>query len=69
MVYSSRMTKQQAIEHFGSAARLARELGVSRQSVHNWADIPIGRQYQIEVLTRGTLQAERAASGDQDRAA
>ena len=54
------MTKQQAIEHFGSGAALARALHVTRGAVSNWGDeIPLGRQYEIEVLTEGKLRAER----------
>jgi DNA-binding transcriptional regulator YdaS (Cro superfamily) len=54
------MTKQQAIDHYGSAANLARALGISRGAVTNWGDkIPPSRQWEIEVLTEGALRAER----------
>lgn len=54
------MLTKQAIKHFGSAAKLARNLGISRQSVHDWGDeVPEVRQYQIEVLTNGALRAKR----------
>jgi transcriptional repressor of cell division inhibition gene dicB len=54
------MTKSQAIEHFGSAAALARALGVSRSAVSHWPEeIPLGRQYQIEVATKGALRADQ----------
>lgn len=54
------MRTKQAIKHFGSAAALARALDISRQSVHDWgAKVPLGRAYQIEVLTAGALQAPR----------
>ena len=56
------MTKQEAIDHFGSPAALARKLGVRRQSVHGWRRIPIGRQYQIELLTDGALRADQSAA-------
>lgn len=56
------MTKEQAIEYFGSGAELARRLGCQRQSVHGWREIPIGRQYQIEVLTEGALKADRQSA-------
>lgn len=53
------MTKSQAIEHFGSAAELARAIGVSRSAISHWPEeIPRGRQYQIEVLTSGRLTAD-----------
>lgn len=54
------MRTEEAISHFGTAAELARQLGISRQSVHDWGDyVPEGRAYQIEVLTNGALKAPR----------
>ena len=54
------MKTKQAIKRFGSAAALARALGISRQSVHDWGDtVPEGRAYQLEVLTEGALKAPR----------
>jgi DNA-binding transcriptional regulator YdaS (Cro superfamily) len=62
------MRTEDAIQHFGSAAALARTLGISRQSVHDWGDVvPEGRAYQIEILTDGALKAPRPDSMD-DRA-
>jgi DNA-binding transcriptional regulator YdaS (Cro superfamily) len=59
------MRTKQAIKHFGSAAALARKLGISRQSVHDWGDeVPEGRAYQLEVLTNGALRAPRPPSDD-----
>jgi biotin operon repressor len=53
------MTKQQAIDHFGSGAALARALGITRGSVTNWGEkIPLVRQCQIEVVTGGKLRAD-----------
>ena len=53
------MNIQDAIEHFGSKANLARALGLSKQAVSFWGNkIPIGRKYQIEVLTGGALKAQ-----------
>lgn len=47
--------------HFKTQAAIARALKVTRQAVAQWEEngIPIGRQYQIEVLTNGELQADR----------
>lgn len=53
------MTLHDAISHFGSKARLARALGIQRASVQEWSEIPIDRQCQIEVITRGRLIADR----------
>jgi len=44
------MDKQKAIELAGSASKLAKLLGVSRQSVHRWVNIPQGRIWQLRVL-------------------
>jgi hypothetical protein len=63
------MTKEQAIAYFGSGAELARVLGCSRQSVHGWREVPLGRQFQIEVLTDGALRAERSAAPKRQEAA
>lgn len=54
------MRKKDAIRHFGSSAALARALGISRQSIHDWDDeVPEGRQWQLEVVTNGALMAKR----------
>lgn len=54
------MTKQQAIAFYGSATKLARALAVSKTAVSMWSEvIPIGRQYQLEVITHGRLKADR----------
>lgn len=53
------MKKIDAINHFGSAVALARALDLTKQAVGQWPDeIPIGRAYQIEVLTGGKLKAK-----------
>lgn len=52
------MTKEEVIEHFGSVARLARALKISTQAVYDWGDtVPQGRQFQIQIMTNGILQA------------
>jgi len=48
--YNYNMEKQRAIELAGSASKLARILGVERQSVHKWKKIPEGRIWQLKVL-------------------
>lgn len=65
------MTKSQAIAHFGSAANLARALGVSRSAITHWPEqIPLGRQYQIEIATHGALRADQthAQAAEEDAA-
>ena len=63
MYIITRMTPEQAIEHFGSQSELARQLGCGRATVSQWKQvfgfIPKGRQYEIEVLTDGKLKADR----------
>jgi hypothetical protein len=60
------MTKNEAIKYFGSSVALARALGITRGAVTNWGDrIPIVRQYQIQVLTDGSLLADELANQDQ----
>lgn len=52
------MKKSDAIEHYGTAAALARALGINKSAVSFWGDtIPKGRAYQLEVLTGGKLKA------------
>ena len=62
------MTKQQAIQHYGSVAALAAALNVRVQAVYQWKTIPMLRQYEIERATGGKLVAGEAVS-DQEQAA
>lgn len=63
------MRTKQAIKHFGSAAALAKALGITRQSVHDWGDeVPEGRAYQLEVMTDGVLIAPRPKHQPERRA-
>lgn len=50
------MYKSDAIKHYGSISRLAKELGVTYQAVYLWPErVPRGRAYQLQLLTRGRL--------------
>ena len=52
------MKKKDVIKYFGNISETARQLGCHRQAVQQWPDIvPLGRQYQIEVITKGELKA------------
>ncbi len=60
------MTKQEAIDHFGGAKdggvrRLADALGISVQADYDWPEdaIPVGRQYQLQVITKGRLKVDQ----------
>ena len=44
------MEKETAIRLAGNASKLARLLGVSRQSVFAWKTMPEGRVWQLKVL-------------------
>lgn len=57
------MTTQEAINYYGSAKALADALGVWPQTVYAWGERPpMLRQYQIEVLTHGALEADDDAT-------
>jgi hypothetical protein len=59
------MTFDEAVSYFGSAYRLARALGLNPQSIKGWdKQIPILRQYQIELATEGKLKADFPALVD-----
>lgn len=54
------MKTKDAIQHFGSVKALASALNISKQAVYKWGEFvdPL-RQFQIEVLTRGKIKADR----------
>lgn len=58
-----RMKRHQVIEAFGSQAEAARALGLSPSTIQDWEGpgVPDGRQYQIEIATRGRLKADLPA--------
>lgn len=57
------MTKSDLISYFGSRAAVARALGITRAAISAWPERPpLGRQFEIEVLTHGALRAERPES-------
>ncbi|HDS0941461.1 TPA: Cro/Cl family transcriptional regulator [Pseudomonas putida] len=55
------MNTDQAVAHFGSKKKLADALGISPGAVTLWKNvIPHLRQYQIQSVTDGALQVDRA---------
>jgi DNA-binding transcriptional regulator YdaS (Cro superfamily) len=52
------MTLDQAVEYFGTKLRVAAALGVTRQAVSSWREVPPLRQLQLERMTRGALRAD-----------
>jgi|TARA_R100000951_G_scaffold12827_1_gene10290 hypothetical protein len=45
------MTKTEAIEFFGSAARAGRACGASRQAVDQWARVPSDKQFLLALAS------------------
>jgi DNA-binding transcriptional regulator YdaS (Cro superfamily) len=43
------ITKQQAVEMFGSQAKLARALGIAKSAVSQWADGPIPELQALKI--------------------
>jgi hypothetical protein len=54
------MTYGEVIAHFGSQAQAARALGINQASVSVWRlrGVPLGRQYQLEIVTTGALKVD-----------
>jgi len=55
------MTYEEVINHFGSAYRVAKMLGISKQSVGKWLErgfVPLLRQHQLEKLSNGKLKID-----------
>jgi len=52
------MKLSEAVAHFGTEAEMARKLGISPQAVYQWnGKVPMSRQYQIQLITKGKLKA------------
>lgn len=55
------MKKEDAVNYFGSQAKLAKALRISESSVSQWDGIiPEGRAYKLQVLTGGQLKVNQA---------
>ena len=50
LAYHHTMTKDQAIALAGTALALAKMLGIQRQAVSQWTEIPPARLWQLKVL-------------------
>ncbi|HBO2222479.1 TPA: helix-turn-helix domain-containing protein, partial [Pseudomonas aeruginosa] len=56
------MNMNEAIQHFGSKKKLAEALGIRPSAVTQWGDsIPVGRQYQLQVISKNKLKADQKA--------
>lgn len=52
------MTTQEVIEHFGGVRELAQALGLTTAAIYAWGrHPPIGRQFELEIRTKGALKA------------
>ena len=51
------MKKQDAISYFGSQAKVALALGISRQAVYGWGEmVPTASAEALEQITKGALK-------------
>lgn len=54
------MTTDEAVNFFGGRKELADALGIWPQGIYTWGHYPPnGRQYELEIKTKGKLKAER----------
>lgn len=57
------MNMKEAIQHFGSKKKLAEALGIRPSAVTQWGEsIPVGRQYQLQVISKNKLKADQKAA-------
>lgn len=56
------MDTESVINHFGSVKAAAKALDVYPQVIYQWKanGIPLLRQYQVQVMTKGKLKADNA---------
>lgn len=55
MTETSHSALHRAIEHAGSAAALARKIGVTPQAIYQWDRVPAERVIAIEAATGGAV--------------
>jgi DNA-binding transcriptional regulator YdaS (Cro superfamily) len=56
------MTYEQLIKHFGTQQKAANAIGIDQTAISKWhkaAYIPFTRQFQIQIITGGVLQADK----------
>ncbi|MEH6784737.1 MULTISPECIES: Cro/CI family transcriptional regulator [Alcanivorax] len=58
------MKKSEVVEFFGGIQQTADALGIRYQSVREWPEdrVPEGRQFQIQVISKGRLKAAKQHS-------
>lgn len=55
------MTPREVIDFYGTQKHAAAAIGISQASVSEWVSngyVPLGRQYELQVLTGGRLKAD-----------
>lgn len=52
------MTKDEAIEHFGSQTELGKVLALDQSTISKWKAVPLDHQMYLEKLTLGKLKAD-----------
>lgn len=61
------MRTQFAIDYYGGRTGLAKALGIDRTAICHWGEeVPELRQYQLQVLTKGALVAEKNTATQED---
>ena len=64
------MRKTDVIQHFGSAAKVAAALDISRAAVSQWPeDVPESSAYKIESVTGGALRVAPDDAAPREEAA
>jgi len=54
------MKTKDVVKHFGSVIAASKALGVRREAIYQWGeDVPVGREYQLYVLTGGKLKLSK----------
>ena len=59
------MNKNDVISHFGTAAKAAKALGLTKSAISQWpAAIPRLRAFEIERITNGKLKVDAFPNND-----
>jgi len=55
------MTHHDLVKHYGTGTKAAKALGVDQRTISVWRvrGIPVPRQYQIQIATRGALKVPK----------
>lgn len=55
--YKKNKSLAAVIAYFGGVPELACALGIGRQAIYQWEEIPLARTFQIELITKGHFKA------------